>query len=97
MTPEQIQALEQGVELRNEKGIFAATDVQLISANQLCMTVHQGVYHQVKRMLAAVGNKVDALHRNQIGQLELPDLAEGEWIYLTAWQKQLSQNIVLDS
>ena len=96
VTPKQIQALEQGVELRNEKGIFAATDVQLISANQLCMTVHQGVYHQVKRMLAAVGNKVDALHRHQIGQLELPDLAEGEWIYLTAWQKQLSQNIVLD-
>ena len=96
VTPEQIQALEQGVELRNEKGIFVATDVQLISANQLAMTVHQGVYHQVKRMLAAVGNKVDALHRHQIGQLELPGLAEGEWIYLTASQKQLSQNIKLD-
>jgi 16S rRNA pseudouridine516 synthase len=47
------------------------------------MAVHQGVYHQVKRMLAAVGNKVEKLHRAQIGQLTLNDLPEGEWIYLT--------------
>ncbi len=96
VTDEQVQQLEQGVELRNEKGSFAATDVKRLAECELQMTVHQGVYHQVKRMLAAVGNKVDALHRHQIGQLELPDLAEGEWIYLTASQKQLSQNIVLD-
>ena len=60
------------------------------------MTIHQGVYHQVKRMLAAVGNKVEVLHRHQIGLLELPELKEGEWIYLTPSQKQLSQNIALD-
>ncbi|MCH7337026.1 pseudouridine synthase [Acinetobacter sp. NIPH 2699] len=93
VTPEQLQALESGVELRNEKGIFAATDVQFISEKQLAMTIHQGVYHQVKRMLAAVGNKVDSLHRHQIGLLELPELNEGEYIYLTPAQKQLSQNM----
>ena len=60
------------------------------------MTIHQGVYHQVKRMLAAVGNKVEVLHRHQIGLLELTELKEGEWIYLTSSQKQLSQNIALD-
>ena len=96
ITPEQVQGLQQGVELRNEKGIYAATEIKLFSAHQLSMTIHQGVYHQVKRMLAAVGNKVEALHRHQVGLLELPELPEGEWIYLNAEQKQLSQNIVVD-
>ncbi|MDH0563473.1 pseudouridine synthase [Acinetobacter courvalinii] len=96
ITPEQIQGLQQGVELRNEKGIFAATDVKLFSEHQLSITIHQGVYHQVKRMLAAVGNKVEALHRHQVGLLELPELPEGEWMYLSAEQKQLSQNIVVE-
>jgi 16S rRNA uridine-516 pseudouridylate synthase and related pseudouridylate synthases len=50
------------------------------------MTIHQGVYHQVKRMLAAVGNKVEQLHRAQIGALALNELAIGEWTYLDAEQ-----------
>ena len=83
VTAEQIQQLEQGVELRNENGVFAATDIKLLATHKLQMTVHQGVYHQVKRMLAAVGNKVETLHRAQIGQLGLNDLAEGEWMYLS--------------
>ena len=97
ITPEQIQVLQQGVELRNEKGIYAATDIQLFSEHQLSLTIHQGVYHQVKRMLAAVGNKVEALHRHQVGLLELPDLPEGEWMYLSDEQKQLSQNIAVEA
>ncbi|WDZ52432.1 16S rRNA pseudouridine(516) synthase [Acinetobacter vivianii] len=97
ITPEQIQGLQQGVELRNEKGIYAATDIQLFSEHQLSLTIHQGVYHQVKRMLAAVGNKVEALHRHQVGLLELPDLPEGEWMYLSDEQKQLSQNIAAEA
>ena len=60
------------------------------------MTVHQGVYHQVKRMLAAVGNKVENLHRAQIGQLKLTDLAEGEWIYLTENQVNAAKNLIAD-
>lgn len=87
VTDKQIAGLSQGVELRNEKGIFAATDVIRLADTQLQMTVHQGVYHQVKRMLAAVGNKVEQLHRQQIGAFALPeDLAEGEWMYLDAAQ-----------
>lgn len=96
ITLEQKQALEQGVELRNEKGIYAATDVHLFSENQLSMTIHQGVYHQVKRMLAAVGNKVEDLHRHQVGLFELPKIPEGEWLYLSSTQKQLSHNIALE-
>ncbi|MDY6458295.1 pseudouridine synthase [Acinetobacter faecalis] len=91
ITDEQVQQLEAGVELRNETGIFAATDVTRLSSNELQMTVHQGVYHQVKRMIAAVGNKVESLHRQQIGQFDLGDIAEGEWIYLTEEQIQLAK------
>jgi 16S rRNA pseudouridine516 synthase len=40
----------------------------------------EGRYHQVKRMLAAVGNRVDALHRSGYGALPLPaDLRPGQW------------------
>ncbi|MFT3857948.1 MAG: 16S rRNA pseudouridine(516) synthase [Aquabacterium sp.] len=46
----------------------------------LRMTLLQGKYHQVKRMVAAVGNRVEALHRSRIGRLALPDdLPEGHW------------------
>lgn len=97
VTAEQLLSLEQGVELRNENGIFAATDVKQIAEHEIQMAIHQGVYHQVKRMLAAVGNKVEKLHRQQIGLLKLQDLSEGEWIYLTesqikAAKKQMSQS-----
>ncbi|MCU4536783.1 rRNA pseudouridine synthase [Acinetobacter bereziniae] len=92
ITDEQIQQLEQGVELRNEKGLFAATDVQRLAEHALNITVHQGVYHQVKRMLAAVGNKVERLHRAQVGQLVLNDLPEGEWLYLNEAQVVAAKN-----
>lgn len=83
---QQIQALLAGVELRNEQGIFAATDVMQLAEHRLQMTIHQGVYHQVKRMLAAVGNKVERLHRAQMGPLQLSQLAVGQWQYLTTAQ-----------
>lgn len=94
VTPEQIAMLSEGVSLHQEKGIFAATDVAMLETHKLTMTIHQGVYHQVKRMIAAVGNKVEALHRHQVGQLVLPEIADGEWIYLSKQQKQLAQNII---
>ena len=93
VTPEQLEMLGQGVSLHQEKGVFAATDVEILETHQLTMTIHQGVYHQVKRMIAAVGNKVEALHRHQVGQLVLPEIAEGEWIYLSEEQKHLAQNL----
>lgn len=49
----------------------------------LRLTLLQGKYHQVKRMVAAVGNRVEGLHRSQIGRLNLPeDLAPGQWRWL---------------
>jgi 16S rRNA pseudouridine516 synthase len=44
------------------------------------LIVHEGRYHQVRRMFAAIGNHVTSLHRDKIGGLELPeDLAESQW------------------
>jgi 16S rRNA pseudouridine516 synthase len=91
VTEQQIQQLQQGVELRNEAGFFAATAVTQLAENELQMTIHQGVYHQVKRMLAAVGNKVEQLQRQQIGALSLPELEQGQWIYLNSAQVALAK------
>lgn len=91
VTEQQILQLQQGVELHNESGIFAATNVVQLTENELQMTIHQGVYHQVKRMLAAVGNKVERLQRQQIGALTLPELEQGKWIYLNAEQVELAK------
>lgn len=91
VTEQQILQLQHGVELHNESGIFAATNVVQLAENELQMTIHQGVYHQVKRMLAAVGNKVERLQRQQIGALTLPELEQGKWIYLNAEQVELAK------
>ena len=48
------------------------------------LTLAEGKYHQVKRMMAAVGNRVETLHRSRFGALELPrDLAPGQWTWLS--------------
>jgi 16S rRNA pseudouridine516 synthase len=48
------------------------------------LTIHEGKYHQVKRMFAALGNKVVGLHRERIGEIILDaDLEPGEYRYLT--------------
>ena len=48
------------------------------------LTLHEGRYHQARRMFAAVGNHVQALHRERIGGLDLGGLAEGQWRLLDA-------------
>jgi 16S rRNA pseudouridine516 synthase len=49
----------------------------------LRLTLVQGKYHQVKRMVAAVSNRVETLHRSQIGRLTLPDdMAPGQWRWI---------------
>jgi 16S rRNA pseudouridine516 synthase len=56
-----------------------------VDTHHLRLTLTEGKYHQVKRMLAAVGNRVEGLHRSQIGGLHLPDdLAPGQWRWLDA-------------
>jgi 16S rRNA pseudouridine516 synthase len=55
--------------------------LEILSPTRAYVTVSEGRYHQVRRMFAAVGNHVVALHRNQVGGLELPErLAAGEFV-----------------
>lgn len=78
-------ALEAGVMLNGEEKPTLPAEVEMLAPTQLLLTICEGKYHQVKRMVAAVGNKVVALHRQQIGSVVLdPALAEGEWRYLGA-------------
>ncbi len=56
-----------------------------ISPTTLRLTICEGKYHQVKRMVGAAGNRVEALHRSRVGGLELPaELAPGQWRWLEA-------------
>lgn len=87
VTEEQIKKLLAGVVLEDDpKPVLAlACRHKAAIPNQIHMTLAQGKYHQVKRMMAAVGNHVDALARSQIGALKLPeDLALGEWRWMSA-------------
>ncbi|WP_119396360.1 16S rRNA pseudouridine(516) synthase RsuA [Salinibius halmophilus] len=84
ITDEQIKQLEQGVLLRNEDTPTLPAKVAVIDVQEILISISEGRYHQVKRMLAAVGNHVDALHREAIGPIELDkDLELGESRYLT--------------
>jgi 16S rRNA pseudouridine516 synthase len=74
------QRLLAGVVLDDDPAPVAATAAELPEPTQLRLTLTSGRYHQVKRMVAAVGNRVEALHRPQFGKLVLPpDLAMGQW------------------
>jgi 16S rRNA pseudouridine516 synthase len=58
-----------------------------INPTECRITLHEGRYHQVRRMFAAVGNKVESLHRAAFGSLTLTGLAEGEYRSLTPGER----------
>jgi 16S rRNA pseudouridine516 synthase len=83
MTPSQIEHLLNGVILDDDPRPCYATACKQLSDHLLAMTIVEGRYHQVKRMIAAVGNHVNQLHRAAIGAYVMPkDLAEGQWRWL---------------
>lgn len=84
ITEKQIRILSEGVQLKDEKKRTFPAKIETLSESQIKMTITEGKYHQVKRMLAAVGNHVVKLHREQIGKIKLDkSLKEGEWRELT--------------
>lgn len=68
----QIEALEQGVNIGDEKPT-AAAKVEILDDKHIYLTIHEGRYHQVKRMLLAVGSKVLYLKRISFGSLRLDE------------------------
>lgn len=79
-----VEKLLNGVQLVDEKTPLKAVDVERIDERVLEMTITSGKYHQVKRMIAAAGNRVEGLERVRFGKLTLPDdLPLGEWRWLS--------------
>lgn len=80
VTPQQLEALRAGVVLDDDPRPARARTAEATGERTLRLTITEGRYHQVKRMLAAVGNRVEALHRSAVGALALaPDLGPGQW------------------
>ena len=78
-----VSALISGVVLEDDPHPVRAHACERVSDHHLRLTLTEGKYHQVKRMVAAAGNRVDALHRSAVGHLTLPDsLAPGQWTWV---------------
>jgi len=76
--------------LEGEDKPLSPAILEVITPTEATLTVTEGRYHQVRRMFAAVGNHVEALHRERVGALTLPDdLPPGEWRLLSPEQVDL--------
>ena len=74
--------------LDGETSPLLPAELEPIDARNARLTLHEGRYHQARRMFAAVGNHVVALHRERVGGLELGNLPEGEWRMLDETGRQ---------
>lgn len=70
--------------LENDDRPLKPAGLEILSPTEARVSVTEGRYHMVRRMFAAVGNHVEALHRERMGGLALPDdLKPGEWRLMT--------------
>jgi 16S rRNA pseudouridine516 synthase len=91
ITDDRVKALvvrfNQGIQLQGEQeptlpALLEVLPSETKESKEVLLTITEGKYHQVKRMFAAVGNRVLTLHREKIGEMQL-DVEEGQWRYLT--------------
>ncbi len=76
--------------LESETKPLLPAGFEALGENEALVALHEGRYHQVRRMFAAVGNHVDSLKRISIGGLKLPEeLAEGEWRVISDGERAL--------
>ena len=78
LTEEAAERLRCGVIFQGITEPTLPAELEFITSTDVRLTITEGKYHQVKRMFAAVGNRVVTLHREQIGGVRL-DIAEGQW------------------
>ncbi|MDA0147721.1 16S rRNA pseudouridine(516) synthase RsuA [Vibrio sp. LaRot3] len=82
--PDYEEKFTQGIQLKSEEGLTLPAKLEVRAEKEVLLTIHEGKYHQVKRMFAALGNKVEFLHRERIGEIEMDESLElGEYRYLT--------------
>ena len=67
------------MKLESEHSPLAPARLEVLGPRQARLVLTEGRYHQARRMFAATGNHVEALHRSQVGGLTLGDLPEGQW------------------
>ncbi len=80
----QIERLRAGVLLHDENEIVRAAACEATGECALRLTLTEGKYHQVKRMIAAAGNRVEALERSAFGEVRVDGLAPGAWRWADA-------------
>lgn len=68
--------------LNGEEKPLLPAKMDIISDTVVHLSIDEGRYHQVRRMFAAVGNRVEELKRIKFGNLDLGELKEGEWRYV---------------
>ncbi|MFC6635510.1 16S rRNA pseudouridine(516) synthase RsuA [Microbulbifer taiwanensis] len=79
-----VEKFAKGIWLDNEKKRTKPARLEILFANEVRITISEGRYHQVKRMFAALGNRVLELHRERIGEILLEEeLHEGDYRFLT--------------
>lgn len=89
LSPEAIAALENGVDIGEER-LTQPAAVSVLDAHTILLTIHEGKFHQIKRMLQAVENQVTALKRISFGGLSLDEsLSPGEYRELTEQEVML--------
>lgn len=82
--PGSTKLFEEGLLLDGENHRTRPASLEILYKNEARLTISEGKYHQVKRMFAATGNHVDALHRESIGSISLdPELQPGQYRSLT--------------
>ena len=82
-TDAQREELLKGVMLKGERREVVAREIET-DGESVIIAIGEGLYHQVRRMFAAVGNHVETLERISIGNLKLdPTLGRGGWRFLT--------------
>jgi 16S rRNA pseudouridine516 synthase len=65
--------------LESEKTPLLPAELEVLEPRRVRLTLHEGRYHQVRRMFASIGNHVTGLRRLSVGGLDLGTLAEGDW------------------
>jgi len=88
LAQDSVVRLLSGVVLDDDPAPVQALACEATGSHSLRMTLTEGRYHQVKRMVAAVGNRVEALHRSAVGALPLgAHLPAGQWRWVEAAER----------
>lgn len=82
ISPDAIERFLEGVLLQGESKLTLPAKLDIIDSHNVLLTLTEGRFHQVKRMFAAIGNRVKTLHRHKIGNVAV-DVEIGHWRSLT--------------